>query len=98
MIYELITVDVIPGKLKEFHDMWLKESLPVWEEHGIKHIGSWETTIGKSNEVIRLFAFEDLAHYERWMQFLAQDEDGKELRGKVWQYIVQLSRKILRPY
>ena len=98
MIYELITVDVVPGKLKEFHDMWLEESLPLWEKHGIKHIGSWETFIGKSNEVIRLFAFKDLSHYEQWYRFLSEDEEGKDIRQKVWRYIERLTRKIIRPY
>ncbi len=98
MLYEMITVDVIPGRLKEFHDMWLKESLPLWEKHGIKHIGSWETVIGKSNEVIRLFAFNDLIHYNQWLQFLSEDEEGREIRRKVWSYIAHLDRKILRPY
>ncbi|MFC1981825.1 NIPSNAP family protein [Chloroflexota bacterium] len=98
MIYEMITVEVIPGKLEEFHDVWLKESLPYWEKHGIKHIGSWETVIGDAHEVFRLFAFDDFAHYERWRRFLSDDEEGKQLSRRMFSYLTRSVRKILRPY
>ena len=98
MIYELITIDVVPGKLREYHDMWIKESLPVWEGHGIKHIGSWETVVGKSNEITRLFAYKDFNHYEQWISFLSEDEEGKKLRQKVSSYMAGTTRKIIKPF
>lgn len=97
MIYELMTIDVVPGKAKEFNQLWFKESLPVWEKHGIEHLGSWETLVGKSNEIVRLFAYKDLAHFEQWRNFLTEDEEGKALMKKVWVYIAHLEKKILKP-
>ena len=97
MIYELVTVDVIPGKVKEFHDWWLKESLAFFEEHGIKIIGSWMTMIGKSNEVIRLLAYDDLAHVERCRQSFSESQKGLELSRNIWNYAAHIERKILSP-
>ena len=97
MIYEMITVDVIPGKVREFNELWFRESLPIWEKHGIKHIGSWVTVIGKSNEVVRLFEYRDLAHFEQWRKFLSEDDEGKAIYRKVWAYIAHLERKMLGP-
>ncbi|MBI2831423.1 MAG: NIPSNAP family protein [Chloroflexi bacterium] len=98
-ICEMITVQVAPGKLEEFHDFWVRESLPYWEKHGIKHIGSWESMIGNDqNEVIRMFEFRDFTHYEQWRKFLAEDEEGKRLRKKLTPYLLKSKRLILRPY
>ncbi len=96
MIYELLTIDVKPNKVKEFNEFWLREALPVWEKHGIKHIGSWVTLIGKSNEVIRLFEYKDLAHFEQWRQFCSEDEKWKATHLKIWEYVINIDRKILR--
>ncbi len=98
MIYELLIVDVVPGKLQEFQDYWLKVSLPVWERHGVKHIGSWETIIGNSNEVVRLFAYNDFSHYEQWNNFLTKEQEGKELRKKLYPYLIRTHRRILQAH
>lgn len=97
MIYELITVDVLPLKLKGGYDVWLRDSLPVWKKYGIKHVGSWETMIGKSNEVVRLFGYEDLAHFERWRKVLNEDEDVAKTHRAAWPNLAHVERKILIP-
>ena len=97
MTYLHITIDVLPGKMDEFHDFWSKTSLPLWEKYGAKHIGSWSTAIGKANEITRLFAFESLAHYEKFQTFLFKEEEGRELQRKVFQYIAGSSFKFLVP-
>ena len=97
MVYLHITARTVPGKTQEFHDFWSRTSLPMWEKYGAKHIGSWDTFIGDYWEVVRLFAFDDLAHLERYERFLAQDKEGQELVKELASYIVSISRKILRP-
>ena len=97
MIYMHITVSVVSGKMEEFHDFWSKKSLPLWEKYGAKHVGSWSTVIGKGHEIVRLFAFEDLAHYEKFQQFLWQDEDGQRLRFELDRYIADYDIKFLMP-
>ncbi|MFC2042344.1 NIPSNAP family protein [Chloroflexota bacterium] len=98
MVYEMLIVNVVPGKLKEFHDLWLKESLPIWGKHGIEHAGSWETTVGNANEVVRIFGYKDMAHYEQWTQFIQTDEAQLALRRKLWTYIASINRRLMRPY
>ena len=97
MIYLQATVDVVPGKMDEFHEFWSKTSLPLWEKYGAKHIGSWSTAIGKANEITRLFAFESLAHYEKFQAFLFKDEEGRKLQQEIFQYLAGSTFKFLVP-
>ena len=97
MIYLHITVRTVPGKTGEFHRFWSTRSLPIWEKYGAKHIGSWETSIGESFEIVRLFAFDDLTHFERFNKFLSQDKDGRKLVRELAPYMVSVTQKILRP-
>lgn len=97
MIYLHVTVHVVGGKLQEFHDFWARESLPLWEKYGAKHIGSWSTTIGKTNEIVRLFAFTDMAYYEKWQGFIYGSQGGKELVQKLSPYILDSETKLLSP-
>ena len=96
MIYELITVDAQPLKLGGYED-WLKESLAYWKKFGIKHIGSWETIIGKSNEVVRLFGYNDLDHFEKWRKLIIEDEEVKKAHMAAWPHLAHVRRKILSP-
>ena len=45
MIYELRTYQVVPGKMKNLNDRFANITLPLFEKHGMKVIGFWETTI-----------------------------------------------------
>ena len=49
-------VDAVWNKLEEFHKYWGEKSLPVWEENGAKHIGSFVNHLGgPKNQIVRLF-------------------------------------------
>jgi len=77
MIYELRTYQVVPGKMKELNERFAKITIPLFEKHGMKVIGFWETAIGEATttELIYMLAFENLAHYERaWNAFIADPE------------------------
>ena len=97
MIYLHITVHVVGIKTQEFHDFWSRESLPIWEKYGAKHIGSWTTTIGKNNEIIRLFAFPDMAHLEKWQRAMSEGPENKQLVQKLSPYLVGSEMKLLSP-
>jgi hypothetical protein len=74
MIYELRTYQVVPGKMKELNERFGNITIPLFEKHGMKVIGFWETAIGEATttELIYMLAFENLAHYERaWNAFIA---------------------------
>ena len=94
MIYLHVTVHVHGIRTQEFHEFWEREGLPLWEKCGAKHIGSWTTTIGKNNEIVRLFAFPDMAHYEKWQRSMSQN---KEYVQKLNPYILGGEHKLLSP-
>lgn len=77
MIYELRTYQVVPGKMKELNDRFANITIRLFEKHGMKVIGFWETAIGEATttELIYMLAFEDLGHYQRaWDAFITDPE------------------------
>ena len=80
MIYELRTYQVVPGKMKNLNDRFANITVPLFEKHGMKVIGFWETAIGEATttELIYMLAFEDLGHYQRaWDAFIADPRVAK---------------------
>jgi hypothetical protein len=66
----VVKVTVRWQKLEEFNEWWAKNSLPNWEAHGAKHIGSFENFLGEpKNTIIRICEFEDYAKYEKFMEW-----------------------------
>jgi hypothetical protein len=80
----------------EFNDFWGRESLPVWLEHGAKHVGSFTNFVGDPvNEIVRLFEFDSVARWEEWERFLGDSQEGKDLVRRLSKYIIKLERKLL---
>ena len=72
MIYEWRLYEVMPGKMSALHDRFQKITLKLFEKHGIKVIGFWETIIGTSNVLYYMIAYENIAHREKaWNAFMA---------------------------
>ena len=76
MIYELRIYRCIPGRKAALLARFEKETLRIWEKHGIHQAGFWTTLIGRSNqEVTYMLAWDNLAEREkRWGAFLADPE------------------------
>ena len=60
MIYELRTYQLAVGGMADYLDLIRTKLLPLLAEHGIKPVGFWTTDIGTLNEVVHLWAFNDL--------------------------------------
>ena len=72
MIYEWRIYEAMPGKMSALHDRFQKITLKLFEKHGIKVIGFWETIIGTSNVLYYMIAYENIAHREKaWNAFMA---------------------------
>jgi len=94
-IYLMIKVRIHFDLVGEFNEYWARESLPFWEKHGAKHIGSFSNFVGDPiNEIIRLFEFESISKWQAWEDFLSSDE-GKNLVKGLSRYIISLERKLL---
>ena len=66
MIYLEASLRVIPGKMKELMEVFEKEYLPLSNKFGRKLLAQWTTTIGTLDEVVDLWAYEDLTHMQRF--------------------------------
>jgi len=84
-------VTAVWSRMKEFHEYWHREALPFWTEHGAKHIGSYTGYLGgNKNEIIRVFEFENLEHYHRWMETresLFDSENGESAMTNLFPYL-----------
>jgi hypothetical protein len=95
-VYLMIKVRTPFGMVEEFNEFWGKESLPNWIRLGAKHIGSFRNFVGEPiNEIVRLFEFESIEHWEKWEKFLADSDEGKDIVKRLSRYIVSLERKLL---
>ena len=76
MIYELRVYRCLPGRKAALLSRFEKETMRIWQKHGIRQAGFWTTLIGRSNqEVTYLLAWESMAEREkRWGAFIADPE------------------------
>ena len=79
-------VDAVWGKLDEFNESWEKTNLPFWLENGARHIGSFVNYLGgPKSQIVRLFEFDNLSHWDRFMQLresMFDSEQGREAMKK----------------
>ena len=95
-IYLLIKVNVVRSLLNEFNEYWEKESLPNWIKQGAKHIGSFVNLVGgPTNEIIRLFEFEDISHWEKYMEWRRSSKEGQESLKGLIRFIINLEERLL---
>ena len=76
MIYELRVYTAMPGKLPKLVERFERDTLRIWDKHGIRQAGFWTTLVGESNqELYYLLAWESLAEREqKWNAFAADPE------------------------
>jgi hypothetical protein len=93
-IYSVVVVK--PNSIEEFNEFWLREALPYWEQHGVKHIGSWRyLSGGPDDEIMRLFEFKNRKHYDEWTKWLMESEGGKALLDKLRPYTTKPGANML---
>lgn len=93
-VYEL--VNVIVEDPIAFNSWWVKGSLPHWLEHGAKHIGSYINFAGGSNkEIIRLFEFENMAAYMKWIDWLLSSPEGAKLMEELGRFNINAQRRLV---
>ena len=79
MIYEERRYNISPAKRGGFIELLGKTLVPLIVKHGAKLIGVWETAVGERNEVVVLWAFDDVSkRMECWDNF-AKDEEFVKL-------------------
>jgi len=97
MIYELRTYQLVPGGVAEYLELARTKILPWIGEHGIKPLGFWRTEIGQLNEVVHLWAYEDLNDRQAKWGAWAKDPRRAEVLARLRAIVVSQSNKILLP-
>ena len=95
MIYEHRTYYILPGKMPEFTEAF-GTIVPLFEKHGAKLIGAWQTAIGQNNEFVYILGFEDLKHQEKFWQDFRRDEIFQKYM-QAEPRVAYVISKILRP-
>jgi hypothetical protein len=97
MIYELRTYQLKMGATPQYLAIAESRLLPALAEHGLRPVGFWTTDIGTLNEVVHLWAYQNLnERQEKWADWAA-DPRRPELLTELSQIIVSQSNKILSP-
>ena len=68
MIYLLVQSTLIPGKMAEFNEIAAKELLPRYQSQGTKLVASFHSYTGNMNDIYTLYAFNDLAGFQKFRE------------------------------
>src|SRR5262245_21198809 len=96
MVYEMRVYTLQPGKVPEFQALIEKEALPIINKYS-KLVGWWSTEIGPLNEVVHIWAYEDLNHRARARQAQGEGPQLQAFRPKAHAIIVTQYNKIMTP-
>ena len=97
MIYELRTYQLVLGGVPEYLKITREELLPILAEHGLKPVGYWSTAIGPLNELVHLWAFNDLnERQQKWAKW-GGDPRRTTIVPRLRALVISQSNKILTP-
>lgn len=101
MVYELRIYHCMPGKLPELLGRMERDTLPLWQKHGIRQAGFWTVVVGESNQdLYYMLQWDSLADREkRWSAFLKDPDwvrrrDESEKNGPM---LASVSNMLLQP-
>ena len=97
MIYELRTYTLRPGTVPQFSEVFDKEIRPVSTKHKLNLVGFWHTEIGELNQVVHLWAFEDLNQRAEQRGAFLQDSAMTPVLPRIRDMQVHQESKILIP-
>ena len=100
MIYEYRVYHIAPGKMPDINARFTNHTMNLFEKHGIRVVGFWQTAIGDSDELTYLCQFDDLAHRTRAWEAFAADPDWSMARAeseKDGPLVAKVTNTILTP-
>jgi hypothetical protein len=102
-IYLVQRIGVPTELIDEFGQFWIKNTLPLWEKHGSKFIVAGRNLVGApSNELTRIFEFENIHHWERmqeatWDWWEKEEGEGRATPPKGYvRYLALHEQRLLR--
>ena len=97
MIVDHRTYTVQHGRMGEYLKLFEAEGLPVQLRHLGNLIGYFQTMHGPLNQVVHLWAYEDLADMERRRSARDADPDWAAYKNKSAGVLLMQENKILQP-
>jgi hypothetical protein len=83
MIFNLSNGIIIPGKMAEYYEIVTKELNPLYSKLGMKLAGSFHPYTGNMNEIYALYAFNDLADYQKVREAQRQSKEMQIVSAKL---------------
>ena len=75
MLYEWRVYEVVPGRMDALNGRFQNITLKLFEKHGIKVVGFWESVIGVTNRLYYMLIWESMAQREKiWNSFQSDPE------------------------
>lgn len=97
MIYMLAVVSVVPGKSREFAEVFEKELLPAAKAIGWNLVAQWNTTVGTQAEVTDLWAYRDLDDMQRVNEAMAKSRQFQSAFAHIEPLIAHETTKLMVP-
>ncbi len=97
MIVEQRTYTLRPGKGGEWLEIYEREGRDLQVGHLGRMIGYFTTEIGPLNQIVHLWAYEDLEDRRRRREALTSTDEWKALLGKLLPLCRDMESKILIP-
>jgi len=97
MVYLHATLQLAPYKSREFGKFLATTLVPLFEKHGAKLIGSWETFLGNQSEITDIWGFDSLAHFEASTQSMLRDPQFASALEAMAPMVVSETTKLLAP-
>jgi hypothetical protein len=97
MLVEMRTYTTHPGKWREYLSLYEAEGLAVQQRILGRMVGYYSTELGELNQIVHLWAYEDLNERARRRTALMQDAPWLAYVAKMLPLLVRQESKILTP-
>ena len=97
MIYVLSNDVLVPGKMSEFYEIATMELAPLYPKVGMNLAGSFRAISGNINSGYALYAYNDLAAFQKAREAQKKDLDFQKVSAKLSALRVSISHTILEP-
>ena len=74
---------ILPNRMDQFHQAF-QRAKALTEKHGGTLLGAWQTSIGRSNEVTTIFAYNDPGHRAQTLEARANDPEWPDVINSIW--------------
>jgi len=100
MIYEYRVYRIVPGKMEAINNRFRNVAVRLFEKHGMKVVGFWQTMVGENNELTYILSFEDLNQMQRAWDSFRKDPEWIKTRKETeadGPLVAGITNKILVP-